>query len=177
MALSPTSCASAIMTAYRAKSAIGTDGKPTGSASSGNFPAAFAGAYDDYATAGIVPGATPGNGDPSIIQTYLAAAITNSAAEVLAFATALANYWAGVAVTPGTPANGGVAVVSVTNDALDHISKFQAAITASLRSAADDPGFQTLISNIQSTAVSAIIWTITEQMPDTSTQEFEEAIT
>src|SRR5690606_8981802 len=77
----------------------------------------------------------------------------------------LASYWATVAVTPGAPAHGGTAVVSVVNDAMAHVADFAAAISASITSSEQKPYFQYLIANIETMAVKKSIWPVTERMP------------
>lgn len=175
MALSPSTAASAIESAYRAFVSIDGDGKPTGEPSSGDFASAFASAYDDYASAGEVPGATSGGGSPSIIESFMNAVPGSDPKTVQDFAQAMADYWSGIAITPGDPAHGGTAVVAVENDAAGRASNFESAITASITASKSAPLYLALIQNLQG-AVESIVWTITEQMPDSSLQEFEEGI-
>ena len=176
MALIAANAASDISTAYNAYAAINAAGQPTGEPSSGNFAAGFASAYHNYASAGQVLGAISGGGNQSIIQNFMDSVQSNSQA-IPDFAKALADYWAGVAVKPGTPAHGGVSVVSVTNDAASKVSAFLSAITESYTTDKTDPGFQQLIENIENIALTAVTWTVTEQMPDGGSQDFSEVVT
>lgn len=169
MALDAATAADAIMAGYRRAVAIDEEGRPTGRAPEGSVAAAFASGYHDYASAGVVLGAASGGGDPSIIEGFMDGATSNSPAEIAAFALALATYWSGVAVTPGVPSHGGTAVTLVVNDALAKVSLFQAAISASITDEASEPGFLALVENIETMAVSAIVWMVTELLPPSGT--------
>lgn len=162
--LNPATASYAITDAYLLAASINSDGTPTGNPPQGDYPAAFSQSIDDYAQEGLVPGAVNTGGDASIIENFMRN-IDGTAAGVQAFALALASYWATVAVTPGAPAHGGTAVVSVVNDAMAHVADFAAAISASITSSEQTPYFQHLIANIETMAVKKIIWTVTEMMP------------
>ena len=122
-----------------------------------DYPAAFADAYDAYAAAGVVLGAANTGGTKSIIEDEL----RNPGISVATLAQAFADYWATVAVSPGTPAHGGTSVVSVVNNSASLVSAFAAAITASLRATESTPYFEEFISNIED-VVLTIQWTVTE---------------
>lgn len=175
MALSPSTAASEIEAAYRDFVGIDEDGMPTGDLSAGDFAQAFATAYDDYAADGEVPGAASGGGDASIISSFMNSVPGSDPATVGEFAQAMADYWAGVAVEPGEPAHGGGAVVAVENDALSRVSEFEDAISDSITTELSEPLYLDLVENLQG-AVESIVWTITEQMPNGSTQQFPEGI-
>lgn len=135
------------------------------SADTGTFPVDFATAYDDYATTGLVLGATNVGGAKDIISDFLDSAKSAGVANVTMFATALASYWATVALVPGPPMHGGTATVSVVNDASAHVSDFEAAILASMTTTESKPYYLNFINNIQTMAVAKIIWTVTELIP------------
>lgn len=162
MALSPPKAASAIYLALQDVSGLDADGNPDPKPATKDFPAGFAEGYDAYAKDGLVLGAENEGGEKIILEDFLRSGFPNSPATTLLFATAFAEYWDTVAVSPGTPSHGGIATVSVTNDALDYIALFEAAILASLSSIKSTPFFLNLITNIEEIAVSAITWTVTE---------------
>lgn len=176
MALNPASAAAAISAAYQDASGIDASGNPTGAMPAGNYPADFASAYNDYAMAGVVPGAENTGGDASILEAALTSA-TSSPATITTLATAFANYWATVAIDPGTPAHGGVSVVSVSNNAATLAALFEAAINASITDEDSSPWFETFISNVQDMAVANIVWTVTELIPPAVPTPFTEVIT
>ena len=177
MALNPSSAASAISSGYNGFVAIGADGKPTGEPQEGDYPTIFSGGYHSYASEGTVPGAISGGGNSQIIESFMRSATGNNSQTVTDFAQALAEYWAGVAVDPGDPAHGGTSVVAVQNDAMSRVSLFKNAILTSYTTSLSTPAFLEFIQNVQTIAVSAIIWTITESMPEGGTQNFTEVIT
>lgn len=180
MALDPTTAASGITSAYLDAASLNADGTPNLDEDgqpvppAGNFPADWASAYDTYAAAGEVPGADNIGRSPSILQQFLAG--LSGATSASAFASALADYWATVAVQPGDPAHGGVLVTDVTNDAASQASAFEAAITASLTSEESKPYFLAFVSNVQEMGAKAVTWQVTEQFSDGSTQTFDETI-
>lgn len=161
--LNASACAQDIAAAYLLAAGLGQDGKPSGKAPEGDYPADFAKAYNGYATQGVVLGATNAGGNASILEGFMQG-VSNSPATLDAFASALAGFWAGVAITPGIPAHGGTAVVSVVNNAATLTAAFKAAIVASQTSSKSEPLFLTLISNIEAVA-KTIVWTVTEMMP------------
>lgn len=164
MALDPAKGAADIAEAYQLAAAIDADGQPTGAAPSGTFPADFATAYDDYAALGIVLGADNTGGNKSFIETAL-----ENGVDTAGLAQAFADYWATVALDPGDPAHGGTAVVSVVNDAATKVALFEAAISASITDVESKPWFSVFVNNIQTMAVSTIVWTVTELMPPAAT--------
>lgn len=119
------------------------------------YPDAFATAYDDYASLGVVSGAISGGGDKSIISNAWSGPLT-----VTTLGTALANYWATVALTPAPPN------ISSVNNATSLTSSFIAAITSSLRDTESTPYFLEFVSNVE-TVVKSIQWTITPPPPGT----------
>lgn len=137
----------------------------TGSAdwepSENTFPNDFAVAYNTYVLDGIVLGALNTGGDISILETALTGDTETSISEL---ALAFAGFWATVAIAPGIPAHGGTAVVSVTNNAASLVGLFENAITASLTNVASKPYYNKFVSNIESIAVSNIIWVVTEMV-------------
>ena len=151
MALVPATCAAALWTAY-SPIVLGT---PV------NYAPAFASAYETYASAGTVPGATNTGGTESILEAFVAAVISR-VETIDEFAQALADYWATVAITPGSPAHGGTSVTSVVNDALSQVAAFRSAIVASITDVDTAPYFEQLIVNIENIGVSAVTWTVTE---------------
>lgn len=164
MALIPAVAAAQIWEYYRDAASIDSDGNPVQQPPTGDFPSNWAAAYDNYASAGVVPGAINQGGDKSILENFLRGLVSRD--NVNEFATALASYWATVAIIPGAPAHGGTSVASVTNDAASKVSFFEAAILASITANRTEPFFQHLILNIQSIAVSQIIWYVTENTLD-----------
>lgn len=173
MALDPMVASSTISKAYLDFVGLDKDGKPTGNPPTGDYPALFAAGYKEYAEQGIVLGADNSGSDESIIEFAIGKTTT-----VTELATAFANYWATVAILPGTPAHGGISVVSVVNDAATRVSSFEAAIEASMTTKESKPYFYNLVNNIETMAVSTIIWTVTEMMPTTppSPSPFPETI-
>ncbi|MBE0470519.1 MAG: hypothetical protein IBX55_13555 [Methyloprofundus sp.] len=175
MALNPQTGADNISQAYQLAAGIDASGQPAPS-TGGNFPQDWAQAYDDYAIAGVVPGAANTGGDKSILESFFSSGVGNSSATITTFAMALADYWATVAVDPGAPAHGGTAVVSVENDAASHIADFETAIVSSMSSDLSTPFFLVMVQNIQTLAVDSIIWSVTELVGGTPTT-FQEVIT
>lgn len=154
---------------------IGADSKPDGRGDSmEDYPKLFAEAYQKYAERGIVLGAENSESDASILEAALGRNIS-----VNDLATAFANYWSTVAVVPGVPAHGGMRVISVINDAVAKIPLFRAAIRSSITSTESKPYFFNFINNIETIAVSNIVWTVTELMPGSppSPSPFPELIT
>lgn len=141
---------------------------------SSDFAKAFADGYHDYASDGLVLGAISGGGDKSILE-----AAWGKTTTVTELATALANYWATVAVVPGVPSHGGISVISVVNNSASLVSSFEAAIQASITQTKSEPFYFKFVDNIEKMAVSSIIWTVTELMPTVppSPAPFPESIT
>ena len=160
MALDPLVASSTISKAYLEFVGLDEDGKPNGNPPTGDYPSLFAAGYKEYAEQGIVLGADNSGSNESIIEAALGKTTT-----VTDLATAFANYWATVAVIPGTPAHGGTSVISVVNDASTRVSAFEAAIEASITTTESKPYFFNFVNNIETMAVSTIIWTVTELMP------------
>ena len=171
MALNPLVASSAISTSYLRYAGLNGNGRPNGNPSTGNYPSSFAAGYKEYAEQGIVLGADNSGGNESIIRAALGKNTT-----VTELATAFANYWATVAVLPGDPAHGGTSVISVVNDATTRVSAFEAAIVASITSTESKPYFFNFVNNIETMAVSTIIWTVTELMSSGSSSSFPETI-
>lgn len=177
MALDPTTCAADIWSGYQTAAGLAADGQPSGEpADPGAFPGAFADAYDAYARAGEVPGATTGSEDPGVLEDALAGMSDSGGGNIDTLAQAFADYWATVLMVPGEPAHGGALVTDVTNDAASQAAAFKTAIESSLTSEPSTPYFQAFVENIESTGVAAITWTITEQFSDGSTQTFTETV-
>lgn len=128
----------------------------------GDYPSKFASAYETYSLSGVVLGAVHGAQQPSILESFLRSWNSNSRSSVTEFATALASYWSTVLVVPGSPAHGGVSVVSVTNDSTSHISEFESAILATITTSFYRPIFINLINNIESIALPSVTWYVTE---------------
>lgn len=176
MALNPAFAATALTAAYKPFAAIGDDGLATGQPSTGDYPNLFATAYDNYAAQGVVLGADNSGRSPIILENFLRTGLAGASQPVTEFATVLAEYWATVAVQPGTPAHGGTAVVSVSNDAMTHIPEFEAAILASMTATESKPWFENFVQNVETIAVANIIWTVTELLPPAVPTPFTEAI-
>lgn len=174
MALNPDNAASDIWAVYKAAAAIDDEGNPLETGPTGDFPSGWATAYDNYAKQGVVLGAENTGGDKSILESFLRGLTSRN--NVTEFATALANYWATVSITPGAPSHGGTSVVSVVNDAASKVSLFASAITASITSERKTPYFKHFIENIQTMAVAQIVWTITETIPNVGPVPFTENI-
>lgn len=170
MALVPANAAAPIASAYRQKANLTQDGQPLDTAPvSTDYPAAFADSYDTYAAAGEVPGSTNTGGTKAAIANCLADQATLG---VDTLAQALADYWATVALTPGTPAHGGSSVESVTNDAATRVAAFKDAITTSITAAESTPWFEQFIANVEA-AAKQIQWTVTEMVNGTPTPFIE----
>ena len=155
MSLVPATCAADLWSGY----------SPIVTGSTVDYGAVFSAAYNTYATAGVLLGATNTGGTASILSAFIDGRSSQVATQD-GFAQALADYWSGVAVIPGTPAHGGLSVESVVNDATSHVATFKAAIVASITDTDTTPYFETLIYNIQ-TALASVVWTVTELMPGT----------
>lgn len=163
MALNPNQLAQALWDALKPVAALNDDGSPSDDEPTGNFTDGFVGALNSYAMEGEVPGADNSGGDTSLIESLLNQARSNeSSVDVSEFAFAMANFWSTVAVEPGDPGHGGNSVVSVTNNALAHVSDFESAITASFRDTETKPYFLHFTQNLQSMAISKITWTVIE---------------
>ena len=141
MSLDPAAAAAAINAQYQATIVFPREG---------DYPAEFAKAYDDYAEAGVVNGATNSGGEKAILEAALRAAPTTPAALGAAFA----QYWATVALIP-VPPN-----VSVVNDAATRADAFTGAIAASIRATESLPYFGEFIGNLE-VAAKTVVWTIT----------------
>ena len=168
--LNSSSCAEALWTNFFSTIGLDLDGTVVNrNIDASGYPDMFATEYDNYAKAGIVPGAATGAEDKTIIETALRSYTTvsppSSYITVTTLATAFANYWSTVLVTPGAPAHGGTVVISVVNDAMAKVSLFEEAIWASLTSSRSEPFFYNFINNIERIAVSSIIWSVTELIP------------
>lgn len=162
--LNASQCAENITNAYLPAAGLTANGEPSTEPPTGDYPAAFAAAYNNYAKKGIVLGATNNGGDATIIEMFMRG-VSSRSQTITDFAQALAEYWATVAITPGLPAHGGIEVVSVSNNALSHYADFEAAIRASITQTESKPYFHQFVSNIETMAVRKIIWTVTELMP------------
>lgn len=159
MPLNPMSFSDNMLGIYSSFCSVEPDGTANNKGSSGDFASGFASAYDAYAQEGMVIGTMPG-GDPSPIEAYL-----RTGGTLTDFATALAQYWASAHLEPGPPMHGGMAHVSVANDAMAYVADFEAAIKASITSSKSTPFYMNFAKNVQDMAVSKIIWTVTELMP------------
>lgn len=166
MSLNASNCASQIWTMYCGKAALNSDGTPIkgGTAQSG-FNSDFASIYNNYASDAIIPGTDNQGGDASILEGALN---PSGSTDVTGLALAFAQFWESVAVIPGTPSHGGTGVVSVTNNAMAHVSDFESAIQSSITTTKSTPYFETFILNIES-VVKDIIWTVIETMPPNGT--------
>lgn len=140
---------------------LDSDNKPK--PQSGNFASAFGSAYKNYSLTGIVLGATNGAEAEAGIISFLSG--LSGEADRQEFAQILADYWSTVCIIPGAPTHGGVSVQSVVNDASSKVSAFRSAIDASITDQMSIPIYNQFINNIESIAVSTIIWTVTEMMP------------
>lgn len=176
--LNPQDAANGIAEAYLYAAGLNEDGSPILDANgepiypdAPDFPGAFADAYDAYAKAGVVAGAKNNGGQAALLKTAVAA-MDNSSSSIDVLAQAMASYWATVALEPGTPAHGGVGVVSVANDAAAQISAFKAAITASITDQIKKPYFLHFIQNVQSIGVAAVTWQVTETFANGSSATF-----
>lgn len=171
MALNPSVASTAITSSYTLL--VGLEDKY----GDVDYPMDFAVAYDTYARQGEVLGAINEGGNPAILANFLRSIPGDSPATVRAFAQAFANYWSEVCITPGSPAHGGTSVIEVTNNALDLVAAFEAAIRTSLTTQEMKPYFYHFINNLEAIAVSQIVWTITEAMPPSgSPASFPEGI-
>lgn len=150
-----------------------SDGVPV--SGSGDFAQVFTDATEQHSLTGAVPGAVHGSQDTSIVYSYMSG-LTQPGATVPNFATMLANYWSTVLIVNGAPAHGGVSVVSVVNDAASKVSLFEQAVNSALTQSESKPWFETLATNIESIALPGVTWTVTELMPNGSTQDFLEVV-
>lgn len=172
MALNPNLMAQNLWNVLKPVAALNDDGTPSDNEPTGDFTAGFVSALNDYASSGEVDGAENSGGDTSMITSVInQAKATGGNVDVSAFAFAMANFWSTVAVDPGDPAHGGNSVVSVTNNALGHVSDFESAIMASFRTTDTKPYFQHFVQNLQNMAISKITWTVIEMM-DTGPSSF-----
>lgn len=156
-------CAANITEVYRKAASLDANDQPTGLPPEGDYPAAFAATYNDYAKQGLVLGAANTGGDASILENFMRG-VSSHATTPANFAAALAAFWSQVAISPGIPSHGGTAVLSVTNNAADLEAAFKAAIEASTTNQSSQPYFQSLIASIEA-VVKTIQWTVTELMP------------
>lgn len=177
MALTPSTASYAITDAYLLAAGLDSTGKPSGDSPQGDYPAAFATGYNDYAKEGIVLGADNSGGNKSIIEDFMRG-VSSRSQTITDFAQALADYWSTVALANGLPMHGGIEVVSISNDAASHVANFEAAILASITQTESKPYFHQFVSNIETMAVRQIIWTVTELMPGSppSPASFPESI-
>lgn len=134
-----------------------------------SFQEDWAEGYDEYAKDGVVLGAENAGGDVSILVSALNSVkgqYPSYGASIDILANGLAQYWATVAVEEGTPAHGGIEVISVVNNAATLAPAFKAAITSSVTQNRSEPFFKVFVDNIEN-VVSTIIWSVTELMPTT----------
>lgn len=188
MALDPSAGASNILEAIASfaymnddgSAKLDEDGNPiiqSKSLTFSDFADSFATAYHDYASEGTVPGALSGDGDKSILSDALLSCNDNGSDKesINILASGIANYWATVCVTPGTPAHGGSAVTDVSNDSASRVSEYKSAIEGSYSSSESQPYFQNFVQNIEN-VVKTVVWTVTETV-DGSPKTFTESIT
>ena len=175
MSLSPEKGASLIAENYKLFAGIDSDGMPTGAESEGDYPLLFSSSYDDYASDGVVPGAKNLKRSQAVIESFMRS-LSGGSSAIRDFAIALASYWATVAVDQGSPAHGGISVLSVSNNALSKVDLFESAILASYTTVESKPWALDFISKIERLAVKDVIWTVTELMPNGSVASFSESI-
>lgn len=147
MALNSASCAANIYEAY----------KPAQMQQPTDYPAAFAAAYHNYASAGVIAGAVSGGGNASIIENFMRG-VTSNTNTITEFAQALADYWATVGLTPAPPN------LASVNNAASKVAAFEAALRASITDSDTQPYFKHFIDNIEAVA-KTINWTITPPPP------------
>lgn len=152
MSLNPASCASSLESAM---SAIVADYLNPSS-----FHLTFAATYKAYSQAGVLSagGGAPGTESEGILSSFMSS-VTNSPSTVHEFAVALADYWATCLLVPVAPATG------LVNNAGSLVAAFEAAINASYTTSNSQPYYLNLIQNIQTMAVSSIVWTVTLSVP------------
>lgn len=117
----------------------------------------FAEAYNEYVLDGEVPSAENTGGETSILEGAFTGANINPPILGLAFA----EYWATVAILPGIPELGGIAVVSSTNNAMALGADFTSAVKASITTKESKPYFLDLVKNVEAVA-KTIEWTVIE---------------
>lgn len=178
MALDKTTFQNLFEAPFNAFCSLNQDGTPKLDAeglpvpSVGDYASAFASSYHAYSLTGQVLGAEHGTEQPAIIQSFMSAGVHS----ITGFAQALANYWATVLLTPGIPSHGGLAVALVTNDAAAQASAFMSALSATITDTRVTPLFDTFLSNIESIALPAITWYVTETFPMGVTAVFPEKV-
>jgi hypothetical protein len=121
----------------------------------GDYPSEFAGAYEDYAKAGVVNGAVNSGGAFAIIESALRRAPLTP--EELG--TAFAEYWATIALAPEPPN------LSVTNNAVAVTPAFIEAVRKSIRDTRSVPFFEEFIENVEA-AAKTITWVIVPPPPN-----------
>lgn len=151
MSLNSTQCAANIFEGYQSVIAQEVT----------DFPLAFANAYHDYASLGVIPGAVSGGGDKGIIETFMRS-VTSTPSMVDDMAQMFADYWAGVGLVPAPPN------VSSVNNSSSLFSSYRQAIINSITQSDTQPYFNHFIANIE-TVVKSITWTITDNNGNTFT--------
>lgn len=131
---------------------------------SGDFTAAFVGAYKVYSQAGVLSagGGVAGSEVDSILTSFFNS--FSSDTTDADFGAAMAQYWATCLLVP----SGGA--ISLTNDGGSKAAAFTAAITASYRTTDTQPYYQHFIQAIEDVA-KTIIWTVVIPAPPFSRTE------
>lgn len=174
MALNPQSCANNLWELLQGVACLKPDGTPKSADAepTGDFASGFAATYNDYVSNGVINATINTGGDTSILES---ASRSQSSITPADFALAMAQYWATVGLVPGDPFHGGTSVVSVTNNAMAHVSTFLNAIESSMTNEERTPYFLHYIENLES-ATKSITWLVTEMMSSGSPAVFEVTI-
>lgn len=149
-----------------------TDAEGNAMPSTGDYASGFASSYEAYSLTGVIPGAVHGSQDPSLLENYFRG---RSISTITDFATVLANYWSTVLLVPGAPAHGGDVVSGVTNDAEFRITDFELAISVTLTQQQVLPVFSKFINDVETFALPAVTWYVTEVF-DGTPQVFPEKV-
>lgn len=169
MALNPSAFASSITSAHRSASNLDADLKPIGTPTlPNNFSSDFGDAMSLLIAGGTVAGAINTGADPSAIQSAIDS-ISNTEADADNIGGAFANMMSTVAITPGTPAHGGTAVVSVENDASSKGSEISNIIKSKITDKEQSPPYENL-ADAMIEAIGTITWKVTEVYSNGSTQ-------
>lgn len=132
------------------------------------FADVFATDYEEYSDGGIVLGALNDSANKGILYTTLIDLNNtvyqgNAPQSIARLARGFTDFWESAFVTPGTPAHGGIAVVSVVNDAQTFYQDFYDAIYSFVGQYGTifNPPYEELFLRIE-TVAKQIRWSVTE---------------
>lgn len=169
MALNPNVFAAAITEAYKLAANLDSNLEPIDHPTlPNNFVSSFGSAMNSLLSGGGVPGTSNTGANTSGLENILSN-LSNSESDVDALGEAFASMMSNVCITPGSPAHGGVAVISVTNDASSKGVQVASLLKSKITNQLHTPPYTNFADAFMS-AVGTITWTVTELYSDSTTQ-------